>query len=139
MWKKGPKEKEKILKRLTEKEIQEQLYGFRARQTPGISVAASAKDIIKETQPLDEEASLKSKAPQQAKELPPKPIEAPKNPYLVWQMVLLVIFLILIWISIRQIIRFVAAVSYSQPNISKQSPQFNLRGRQFKTKGGITR
>jgi len=113
MFKKGPKEKEKILRRLTEKEIQQQLYGF---QTRGYSepVKAPAPAIAIEPRaekPNQPKASGADTPVKPAK--PAKPTE-PRNFYLVWQIALLAVFLIVIWISARQIIRIISSTGPSQ-------------------------
>lgn len=89
MFKKGPTEKEKVFQKLTEKEIKDQLYGF--NRLP--------REIIKEQEPVK---------PVKKEET----IREPKNPYMGVQIILLAVFLILIWVSVRQIIR---AISRPRP------------------------
>lgn len=99
MWKKGPKEKEKVLRRLTEKEIQEQLYSFRIRENTPARIEPAKKEAVKEQQPV------------QPKE---KIAVSVKNQYLILQAAISIIFLILIWFSVRQIIKIVSKVSVQQ-------------------------
>lgn len=87
MFKKGPTEKEKILRHLTEKEIKEQLYSF---NTMRVSVAPLRGQVKKEP----------------ARKQPQK--EQPKNPYLAIQVILLIVFLALIWVSLRQVIKVIS-------------------------------
>lgn len=96
MSKKEPEEKEKILWRLTEKEIRAQLYGYgAAHPAAGDPQGEPKKPARPDTDKADGEESPNL-----------KPL--PKNPYLIWQIVLLAFFLILIWLSIRQIIKIVS-------------------------------
>jgi len=97
MFKKGPTEKEKILKHLTEKEIKDQLYGFRAKEPQ------AAKEEFVIARP-----AIKKEAQKEVKKEAQKQGQWQKNPYIVVQIVLLAIFLILIWVSIRQMIKAVA-------------------------------
>ena len=106
MFRKGLTEKEKVLKRLTEREIKEQLYGFNAR--PHVAAPSEEPTLnIKQREPEPE----KPKAVKQAQPKPKieKKIKPGKiKPDFVIQLVMFVIFLVLIWFSVRQIIRVVA-------------------------------
>lgn len=105
---------------MTEKEIQEQLYSFRMRENATFKIEPTKKEAIKEQQPI------------QPKE---KITVNPKNQYLLLQAAILIIFLILIWFSVRQIIRIVSKVSIQQrPQGAFQSPATKP---QLKTKGVI--
>jgi hypothetical protein len=112
MFKKGPKEKEKILRRLTEREIKEQLYGFGGREnfSPIPQTPPTPKDISKESPPQSNQKPSTIKNMDKPKS---------KNPYLLLHIILLVVFLMVIWFSIRQIIKIVS-VAHS-PAISKVS------------------
>jgi hypothetical protein len=103
MYKDGPQEKEKILRRLSEKEIQAQLYGYgTAGPVPAVDSVARPQN---DQPPKFKQQQKQSKAKAQ-----------PKDPYLIWQVVLLAFFLILIWMSARQIIN---AVSHDEQNTQK--------------------
>ncbi len=71
MLKRGPKEKEKILRRLTEKEIKEQLYGFKLRSAPYMPIPdKEPQDKIKEQPPSApaEQPKPKASEPKQPKQ-----------------------------------------------------------------------
>ena len=120
MRKDGLQDKEKVLRRLSEKEIQAQLYGY------GSAGPAPAADSQAEEPP---------KPKPQPKQ--PQVKAQPKNPYLVWQIVLLAFFLILIWISVRQIAK--AAARSFKANVSVKSNAAQDTGKvrilQHKVKG----
>lgn len=116
MFKKGPTEKEKILKHLTEKEIKEQLYGFRAKEPqPAREEPVTVKPVVKKEAP---------------KSIEKKEIR-PKNLYIVIQIVLLAVFLILIWISLRQLIKAVSKLHNRPPAAAEQVYKKTVR-KQFK-------
>lgn len=95
MQKKGPKEKEKILRRLTEKEILEELYSFKPRNAFSPKEPVAQKPVPKQTSrqlgPAEKPAKNKKKRT--------------INPYLIWQGALLVIFIAVILFSIIRIIK----------------------------------
>jgi|GEM_PF-1510735 len=99
MFKNGPKEKEKILHRLTEKEIKDQLYSFNAKQISlSQSESVSVKEPVQPAQPMQPNLSAKKKTPKKTTSIS---LEYNK----IWQIVLLVIFLLLILFSVRQIVK----------------------------------
>jgi len=114
--KKNPTEKENIFRRLTEKEIKEQLYGFQAKQPP-----APKEDLL--VKPVKKEENQQ----QPPQKTPAEKNASLKNKYLIAQILLLVVFLILIWFSLRQIIRIIsqprnAATEAQKPaQVSKNS------------------
>jgi len=105
MFKKGPSEKEKILEKLTEKEIKDQLYGFNAKPHQAVSEGVVVKKPLS-PEPRPKEQKIKKES------------NVLKNPYLLIQIALLAVFLILIWFSLRQIIKAVS--NTRKPSVSEQ-------------------
>ncbi|OIO80656.1 MAG: hypothetical protein COW11_01275 [Candidatus Omnitrophica bacterium CG12_big_fil_rev_8_21_14_0_65_43_15] len=114
MLRKGLTEKEKVLKRLTEREIKEQLYGFNAR--PYVAAPRAEEP--------EKPKAVKQEQPKPKIEKKIKPIKV--KPDFVIQLAMFVIFLVLIWFSVRQIIKVVASgnarAKYESVQKAKQKP-----------------
>lgn len=118
MFKKSPLEKEKILQKLTEKEIKDQLYGFNAKPQQAIKQEAVVKKEDQIQQPKERKPKKESKVS--------------KNPYLLIQIALSILFLILIWISLRQIIKAVSNQIKRPIAVEQNIKQKNIQ--KYKTK-----
>jgi len=112
MLRKGPTEKEKILKHLTEKEIKDQLYGFHAKEPQVVKEDPAINKSIPKKEAQNEIQNDIKKEPQK------KGLEQ-KNPYLVIQIVLLAVFLILIWVSLRQMIKAISKM-HNRPAVTSE-------------------
>ena len=113
MLRKGPTEKEKILKHLTEKEIKDQLYGFRVKEPQAVKEeSAVVKPVVKKE--IQKEAQQK-----EVKKETQKKSQEQKNPYLVIQIVLLAVFLMLIWVSLRQMIKAISKM-HNRPVVTSE-------------------
>ena len=128
MWKKGPKEKEKILHRLTEKEIKDQLYSFKAKEIFSSAEPEQPK-IVKEVEKVKQQQELQK---------PPKQKTSEKMDfYKLWQGGLFIIFFLLILFSIRQIVKAIFNPRASQAKYNNQ--QYEPPRPVYKSKGSLKR
>ena len=127
MFKKGPTEKDKILRHITEKEIKEQLYSFNARPAPVVGQQAPNRGQASRGGQVKKEPVKKNLQK-----------EKPGNPYLVMQIILLIAFLALIWVSLRQVIRVISSPKNAVTGASMRG-QAERQVKQGEKKNGMER
>ena len=93
---------------MTEKEIKDPLYGFNSKPHQAVSEGVVVKKSVSFEPKLSKPKEQKIK-----KESKPS-----KNIYLLIQIVLLAVFLILIWFSLKQVIKAVSGLR--KPSVSEQ-------------------